>query len=296
MNASPGSVGPARRGFTLIELLVVIAIIGVLIGLLLPAVQKVREAAARVQCQNNLKQIGLAFHNHANSYGFFPTGGWDWWSTPTYVNGAPVVGEMQQAGWGFQILPFVEGDNAWRGGQATNDLDRARVAVGTPNKVFFCPSRRGPQTVTFGDPGYLDGTPTVTALCDYAASNYEETGVVRYRYPVRLAHVTDGASNTLLAGDKRLNRAYLGQPQDDDDVGYAGAFDNDTVRYTEQPPAPDYTAPDGDGDWRFGSSHPGRFNAVFVDGSVRSISYAIDPTVFQYLGNKSDGQVISGDF
>jgi type II secretory pathway pseudopilin PulG len=279
----------------LIELLVVIAVIAVLIGLLLPAVQKVREAAARIQCANNLKQIGLAFHNHHDNYQFFPTGGWDWWATPTYSSGQPVVGEMQQAGWGFQALPFLEGDNAWRGGQAANDVARARVAVGTTNKVFFCPSRRAPQTVVFSDPGYLDGNPTTTALCDYAASNYEETGVVRYRYPTRFADITDGTSNTLLVGDKRLNRGRLGQLQKDDDTGYATGFDADVVRYTNRPPAPDYNAPAGDGDLRFGSSHIGRFNAVLADGSVRSVSYAINPLVFQYLGNKSDGQVIGSD-
>src|SRR5262249_18394763 len=151
-----------------------------------------------------------------------------------------------RAGWAFQILPFVEGDNVWRGGQATNDLDRARVAVGTPNKVFFCPARRGPQTVTFAEPGYLGGIETAHALCDYAASNLEETGVVRSMFPTRFSDITDGTSQTLLVSEKRINRSLLGQHQDGDAIGYTAGFDSDTVRYTDQPPAPDFRSDEED--------------------------------------------------
>jgi prepilin-type processing-associated H-X9-DG protein len=141
----------------------------------------------------------------------------------------------------------------------------------------------------------MNGAATVCALCDYAASNYEETGVVLYRYTTRIADVTDGTTNTLLVGDKRLNRRLLGRPQKDDDTGYATGFDDDVVRRTDRPPLPDHSGT-GDGDFRFGSSHPGRFNVAFADGSVRSLSYSIDPTTFRLLGNKADGQAVyAGD-
>src|SRR5262245_15994214 len=132
-----------RFAFTLIELLVVIAIIGTLTGLLLPAVQKIRESANRAQCQNNLKQMGLAFVHHHDTYGYFPTGGWGWNQQPTYINGVSTTGLAQHAGWGFQILPFIEAENVWKAGPAQ--------AIGATNRVFFCPSRRGPQTVTTAD-------------------------------------------------------------------------------------------------------------------------------------------------
>src|SRR5438045_2287899 len=108
-----------RRGFTLIELLVVIAVISLLVALILPAVQQAREAANRLSCRNNLKQIALAFHNHHENLRYFPSGGWHWWTPPNYVGGSPAVGNDQQAGWGFQILPYLEADTVWNAGAIT---------------------------------------------------------------------------------------------------------------------------------------------------------------------------------
>jgi prepilin-type N-terminal cleavage/methylation domain-containing protein/prepilin-type processing-associated H-X9-DG protein len=277
------------RAFTLLELLIVIAIIGVLVGLLLPAAQKVRETANRTSCQNHLKQFGLAFQAHHDQHGFFPSGGWDWSTPPNYDGGAPLVGADQKGGWGFQILPFIEADAVWRAG--------AVEAIGTPNKLFFCPTRRDPQVLTYPD-GYtplLTGGDLDHALCDYAVSNLEGTGVVRQYKPRRISDVTDGTSHTILAGEKRLNLAELGQWQPDDNEGYSSGWDEDTVRQTTSPPAPDFIG-SGTGRRLFGSSHPGAFNAVFADGSVHPIPYAIDPVVFQRLGCINDGQVIPDDF
>jgi type II secretory pathway pseudopilin PulG len=284
----------------LIELLVVMGIIGILVGMLLPAVQAAREAARKTQCQNNLKQVGLAFMNHHDQFGGFPTGGWDWFYQPTYTNGSPAIGALQQAGWGFQILPYLEQTNVWKGGPGQTDQERAIVAIGTPLSVFFCPTRRAPQTIPYSDPEYLNGATTNQAMCDYAGSNYEGTGVVKRYDWNRIADIRDGTSNTLLVAEKRLNLSRLGQVQDDDDIGYTSGWDQDTIRSTDQPPAPDYRADPADsnatGQIRFGSSHTGGFNAVMADGSGRFIKYSIDPRTFTLLGNKADGLVIGGDY
>jgi len=138
-----------KRGFTLVELLVVIAIIGILIALLLPAVQAAREAARRTQCNNNLKQIGLAFHNHHDVYKLFPDGGrgWNYWC---YNNGRPEVAPNQFGSWGMQILPFMEQGPLWQGGGAPDENGNGVVEQwekfvflrGQALPVFHCPTRR----------------------------------------------------------------------------------------------------------------------------------------------------------
>jgi prepilin-type N-terminal cleavage/methylation domain-containing protein len=148
-----------RLGFTLIELLVVIAIIGVLIALLLPAVQKVREAANRTQCANNLKQIGLAIHNFHDTYGAFPNQGNQWWNGISFDgSGTPQNYRYQTAGWGFQILPFIEQDALYK----TSDmLDSAgnftidpMVALNGGNVARLGPAFQGDSHMA----GTLNGT------------------------------------------------------------------------------------------------------------------------------------------
>jgi type II secretory pathway pseudopilin PulG len=326
---------PFRRSgrspaFTLIEMLVVIAIIIVLVGLLMPAVQKVREAGNRAKCQNHLKQIGLAFQNHVTTVGYYPHAGANPWtnSIPTFLAaGQPAVGLKQQAGWAYQILPFLEADNTFKGGSAATIEDCVITAVGTPNEVFFCPSRRRPMVLTYpSNHGVTDwynnimklppgvSHPSIqTAMIDYAGSNFDvsetassnSTGVLRpltdSALPIRPRDITDGLSNTLLVAEKALYLPNMGQLQPDDDQGYTVGYDHDTIRHTDKAPNPDYAEPNLYGTDQytgtFGSSHPSTFLSVFADGSVHGISYSINPTTFKYLGNIHDGHVIdSGDF
>jgi prepilin-type N-terminal cleavage/methylation domain-containing protein/prepilin-type processing-associated H-X9-DG protein len=166
-----------QHAFTLIELLVVIAIIAILVGLLLPAVQKVREAANRTTCVNNLKQMALAVHNHESAYSCMPTAGefnnYPW--NRTLINGtAPAVGAAQSWGWAYQILPFIEQDNLWR----YVEINSNNPALGTFQgdyfvlngipKTYNCPSRRG--KISNQDPFPWNNAPVIDNPMDYAGN------------------------------------------------------------------------------------------------------------------------------
>ncbi len=290
----------SREGFTLIELLVVIAIIGVLIALLLPAVQQAREAARRSTCKNNLKQIGLAFHNHLEMHGVFPTGGYHWSFAPDFTPGGvtPEVAPRQRAGWAFQILSFLDQNILHRGDGGSSVQEKQRRIISTPVPTYFCPSRRGPAALPsigswYGPPGSYPHAPIDYAGCggtsDNGAvvrTNSNQTGLT-----INTSAIFDGPSNTILVGEKRLNRAGLTSYQTDDNEGYTSGWDHDTIRWTHRIPLPDQNIGPGFGELRFGSSHPGGLNALFADGAVHILSYNIDADLFRYLGIRNDGQV-----
>ena len=321
-DAVPSKRQRLRTGFTLVELLVVIAIIGILIALLLPAVQKAREAARRTQCVNQMKQMGVAWHNHTDTYNAFPTGGYGQRVYVSFNNGKPGALDKQAAGWAFQILPFLEQGNVHSGKPGGTDQQSAEFAMGTPIGIYFCPSRRSaavspasfaPWCWTYDGQNGSTLLKVALAQTDYAGGTQEGTGVLARTLngtcgdtsnpvsPVRnlfsFRDVTDGTSNTLMVGEKRVNLSLMGQSQPGDSYGYTSGWESnsnvtqETIRRSDYNPLPDIIGT-GDGENRFGSSHVGGLNVVLVDGSVRYIPYTIDLTVFSRLGNKADGQVL----
>lgn len=293
-----------RKGFTLIEVLVVIAIIAVLVGLLVPAVQKVREAANRMSCSNNIKQIALAWHNYEQVNGNFPYGG-QFYMPARYINGVPATRLNQWAGWAFQILPFIEQGAIYNGGPGEDDGTKGFNVQGAKIPTYFCPSRRAPEA--FNGYGMIDfaangGTAQPSSIAsDTPYKVYHKTllpGILKRNSDggcVRIAEVFDGMSNTLMIGEKSFDQMYYGQVKADDNEGFTIGYDQDVVRWGNIQPVQDSITGEWWGRKRFGSIHSGSFNAAMADGSVRYINYSIDLATMSNLCSISDGNIVKLD-
>ena len=369
-----------KRGFTLVELLVVIAIIGVLVALLLPAVQAAREAARRAQCKNNLKQIGLAGHNFESQYKHFPLGGTvNFPSYDAYFTGGKPNGPLKQGlGWAYQILPFLEQANVAQVASSTHDgtavKNAMRILAETPIPMYNCPSRRGPTLgpeLSGAEWGgwqfYLMDYAAATAgpsrnefdPSEFSASNYDALldnpgndrpalwegcrgcggdyplvcstasstwsravfrGVtqrsdwsqfapndpnacsLRFTQKISFQRITDGSSNTLWIGEKRLVPSEYETGSGWDDRGWSDGWDWDVIRSTFWSIGPDSERPAFNdqatasasitgGGRSFGSAHEGGMNAVYADGSVHFVNYDIERELFNLLGNRADGEI-----
>jgi prepilin-type processing-associated H-X9-DG protein len=273
-----------------------------LIGLLLPAVQKVREAAARMQCQNNLKQIGLGVHNYQDSHGLIPInsqneGGWDWSFQST----------ARSWSWLARILPFIEEGNLYRAANIDqNTFGQSQNYLTTPVKVYFCPSDTAQETITDTQRANLQGTNIVlsnykgvTGDC-WAYGDYPNNASIgdglthgngiftrdSTTQTSLIDQIPDGTSNTFLAGEDvpSLN-AHCTWPYANGSLGTCAI--------------PPNTQKAGDiyGNWpylySFRSRHQGGLQFVFVDGSVHFIADSIALPTYRALATRNGGEVVS---
>ncbi len=288
-----------RPGFTLVELLVVIAIIGVLVALLLPAVQAAREAARRISCSNNLKQLGLAMHNHHDTKGAFPPGFES--SNPGTPNNSSWCrsGGLQGPPWTVFVLPFAEQENLHDQFDLTVPFQAASNQMAAPNdallvplSMYRCPSdaRQDPLLSSyFGVSGGGSAPDCGNTGCSAANERASYvTGVLYAGSEIRMADVTDGTSHVFMFGETRYGNAAWGASAKQDGCSYprnlAGTQDQMNLY-------------DGQGvhDTRgFSSYHPGGAQFCMVDGSVHFVPDVIDLTVYRQLGRRSDGLPIGG--
>jgi prepilin-type processing-associated H-X9-DG protein len=326
-------------------------------------VQKVREAANRMQCANNLKQIGLAFHNHHDVMGYFPSGGWGHRWAGDAERG---FGPNQPGAWVFNALPFVEQDSLHK---RAVGLPGITAVVQMPAKLLHCPTRRQAIAYAHAAGGLNYDPPGVAARTDYAANagnfvcvssnrgwmrrnrhfsagpaSYAaatafiaavptgsgscgnpstapcasgHNGVSYQLSKVRISDLTDGTTSTYLLGEKPLDPDWYVPPTTgsiewgDDGPAYEG-FDDDLYRWTgmvdiatdgtvtvststQARPYRDTRGALNTHRYSFGSAHPGTFNMVFGDGSVRGISYDITFETHRRLGGRDDG-LVTGDY
>ncbi len=298
--------------YTLIELLIVVAILAILVGILIPAVHKIREAGNRIACGNNLKQIGQAWHGHHATHGRLPDGGKNACQSP-YASSAmevacanprylghstPAKGTRTEWSWPYQILPYLEQADLYS--LPNTSEDNARITQ-TPLKAYNCPARRSSR---------LYGPKAGHATIDYAgcAGTGANGMLVRQGLgPLRFADVTDGLSNTIMVGERRLKCDRFGATTDDNeswadpgwDLEIYRIADDDLDRPTgDRGPSPDIRETDpavfpdlNSGLRQFGSSHPRGINVILGDGSLRFIRYNPSPGMFLSSCVRNDGSI-----
>ncbi len=292
------------RGFTLVELLVVIAIIGILVALLLPAVQAAREAARRTSCTNHLKQLGLAVQLHHDTKGRYPMG-----RTGT---------DQYAVAWSFQLLPYLEENvvfGAYNERERVDDPSNA-IAMRTPVEAFTCPSRRGPVADRDFDnddaPSLVQG---VAASGDYAANagittlvgfingtdlpapvNRSEVGPMYSFSRISARRVRDGLSHTIAVGERHFPPVPTGTPpglihySQGDTAFFAGDNRETALRGAAGGIAGDRQDPSRE---KFGSPHSGVTLFVFLDGHVGPIENGIDETELAALCVIGDGRIVT---
>jgi len=323
---------PRPQGFTLVELLVVIAIIGILIALLLPAVQAAREAGRRITCANNVRQIAVAFHTGHDAHDAFPSGGWGWQWIGDSNRG---YGATQPGGWAFSILSFIDQqnivdsmDDGREGFISPEQRANAASAIATPLPVLFCPSRNGPRVaarqedIPSLDPAingfaYNSDPVELEAKTDYAANGGSvpvlwssgpsliqsirgtgfanmtaANGISFQRSAVSIQRITDGTSNTYLLGEKYL--AVINYSSGLDRGDDQNYLSGDDLDHHRWTEQPPMQDQQTVSNAQiFGSAHPGGFYMAFADGSVHFVEYDIDPEVHRLMGSRSDGNTIS---
>lgn len=284
---------PVRKAFTLIELLVVIAIIAILIGLLLPAVQKVREAANRMKCSNNLKQMVIGMHNYEGTVGMLP---------PAYAS----AGFLPGWGWSTHILPYMEQDNIHRlieansllFGRGANPATPAHHPLGqTKLTLFRCPSDPAPD---------LNSERLFFAMSNYRAvagpttypwfsANLDMGGIMFQNSKIRLGDIEDGTSNTVGIGEcifdlKTGKRACIWSGM----TGLRGGsiWISDVMWWVDNATA----TVNGPAPQAFSSRHPGGAMFAFCDGSVRFFKDKTNPNIVRWLAGRNDGVVVPNEF
>ncbi len=300
-------------GFTLVELLVVIAIIGILIGLLLPAVQSAREAARRMQCTNHLKQVGLALQNYENNYGVYPFGAYMVWSGPEedYRRGSILI----------RLLPFLEQQALYDAFDFDETVTDSQTLGGSSEKIasvvvptYVCPSDTHGGVSTSGrayhnyvaSHGPTPSGNNPNCLCGedweagYAMAPYSSNAAGPFcRHPVctRVADCRDGLSNTIFFGEVRpecSNHVNNGWAATNNGNGLAGTLipiNYDTCD-SDGGASPCNQPCNWNTEMGFKSQHSGGANFLLGDGSVHFFNETIDHQNYQYLGAKADGKPV----